>query len=54
MRRKLCCTTNNTKEKTLCAGERNNANLSQWGQDIAPAPQHTENDTNSLAGDQSH
>ena len=31
--------------------EKNNTNSSQWGQEFAPAPQHKQTDTSSLAGD---
>ena len=31
-----------------------NTNSSQWGQEFALAPQHTQNDTDSSAGDRSH
>ena len=41
-------------KKTLCAAERNNTNSSKSGQEFAPVPQHTQIDTNSLAGDLSH
>ena len=44
----------NEGKKTVCAGERNNTNSSQWGQKFAPDPQYTQNDTDSPAGDQSH
>ena len=42
------------RKKTLCAAERNNTNLSQSAQKFAPALQHTQNDTDSPAGDLSH
>ena len=54
MQRKLCCTTKHEKKETLCAAERNNTNLSQSTQEFAPAPHHTQNDTDSPAGDLSH
>ena len=40
--------------KLVCTGERNNTNSSQWGQEIAPGPQHIQKDTGSPAGDWSH
>ena len=52
--RKLCCIKQHEGKKTLCAAERNNTNLSQSDKEFAPAPQHTQNDTNSPAGDLSH
>ena len=38
----------------LCAAEGNNTNSKQLGPESAPAPQHTQSGTNSLAGDLSH
>ena len=54
MQRKLCCTTKHEGKKTICAAEGNNTNFSQPAQEFAPAPQHTQNDTGSPAGDLSH
>ena len=54
VRTKLCCLKPHEGKKTLYAAERNNTNSSQSGQEFAPAPQHTQIDINSLAGDLSH
>ena len=54
MQRKLSCTTKHEGKKTLCAAETNKTNLSQSAQEFAPAPQHTQNDTDSPACDLSH
>ena len=43
----------NEGKKTVCDGKRNNTNSSEWGQEFATAPQHTESDTDPPAGDQS-
>ena len=42
------------RKKRLCAGERSDTNSSHSGQEIAPATQHKQNDTDSRAGDLSH
>ena len=54
MRGKLCCTIKHEGKKTLCAGGKSNTNSSQSAQEFAPAPQHTQNDTDSPAGNLSH
>ena len=54
MRRKFCCTTKHEGRKILCAGGKSNTNSSQSAQEFAPAPQDTQNDTDSPAGDLSH
>ena len=54
MQRKLCSTTKHEAKKTICAAERNKTNLSQSAHEFAPAPQHTQKDTDSPAGDLSH
>ena len=56
MRRKLRCLTKHEGKETSCAGGKSNTNTnsSQSAQEFAPAPQHTQKDTDSLAGDLSH
>ena len=52
--RKPCWTTNDTKERRHYVLVENNTNSSQSGQEIAPTPKLTQNDTDSPAGDLSH
>ena len=54
MRWKLCGTTKHEGKKTLCAGGKSNTKSSQSAQEFAPAPQHTQNDIDSPAGDLLH
>ena len=54
LRRRLCRNINKAKERKQYMLMKSNTNSSQWGQQVAPAPQHTQNDTDSLAGDLSY